>query len=445
MNGELLHILDQLEREKGIKREVLIAAVEAALMSAAKKAAGDKTSEVTVKLDPKTGAIKIFSGDKEITSGDFGRIAAQTAKQVIIQKIREAERDVIYEEYGKKLGNITSGAIHRFERGNIVVDLVKTEGIIPKKQQSPKETFRQGDRVRALIYGVEKTPKGPQIILSRSDPEFVRKLFELEVPEIYEGIVEIKTISREAGDRTKMAVLSKDEKVEPVGACVGMRGTRVKNIVKELHGEKIDIIRWHEDIRQFVTESLSPAKVSEVKVDKENRKVLVIVEDDQLSLAIGKKGQNVRLASKLTGFDIDIKSRSALVPKIEISIAEIPGIGPKTQKLLREAGFEAVSSIAQAKLEDLTKVKGLGKKTAEKVQKSAKEVLKEPAKKADLPAGQAGKKIKKEAVKEEAKVETAKKTGKKKKTAKKTTKKSTSKKTSKKKKTTSQAKGGEEE
>ncbi|MFH1778403.1 MAG: transcription termination factor NusA [Candidatus Omnitrophota bacterium] len=394
MNGELLAVLDYIEREKGIGREILIGAVESALVSAAKKTLGPKAEDVSVKLDRTTGLIKVYSGDKEIPSDDFGRIAAQTAKQIIIQKIREAERDVIYLDFQSRVGNVITGTVYRFEKGNIVVDLGKTEGIIPRREQSQKETFRQGDRIKAYVLEVKKTGKGPQIILSRSNPGVVKKLFELEVPEIYEGIVEIKSISRETGDRTKIAVTSKDEKVDCVGACVGMRGSRVKNIVKELQGEKIDIVRWNEDIKEYITAALNPAKVANIKLNKEARRALVTVDDDQLSLSIGKKGQNVRLAAKLTGWDIDIKSKSALVEaevakpeeekvvakeevkaKKEKDISLIPGVGPKMKEALEAAKFKTIESIASASIEELTKVKGIGKKTAEKISKGAKEIL----------------------------------------------------------------------
>ncbi|MCA9406641.1 MAG: transcription termination/antitermination protein NusA, partial [Candidatus Omnitrophica bacterium] len=241
-SNELLGILEQLERDKGINKEVLIEAVEAAVASAARKLwTVDKEEDIRVHLDPKTGKLTAYAGEEEIRSSEFGRIAAQTAKQVVIQKIREAEKDVVFSEYQDRVGEIIGGSVYRFERGNIIIDLGKTEAYIPRKEQSPKEEFRQGDRVRAYILDVMRENKGPQIILSRADKNFVKRLFELEVPEIFEGIVEIKSIARDVGERTKIAVYSKDEKVDCVGACVGMRGSRVKNIVQELQGEKIDI------------------------------------------------------------------------------------------------------------------------------------------------------------------------------------------------------------
>ena len=400
MNGELLSVLDHLEREKGIDREVLIAAVESALVSAAKKALGSQTEDVEVKMDRKTGEVNVLSGGKEVKSGDFGRIAAQTAKQIIIQKIREAERDVIFTDYTSRVGSVVTGTVYRFEKGNIIVDLGKTEGFIPKSEQSSKENFRQGDRIKAYVVEVKKTGKGPQIVLSRANTGLVKKLFELEIPEIYEGIVEIKSISREAGDRTKIAVLSKDEKIDCVGACVGMRGSRVKNIVKELQGEKIDIVRWSDDTKEYILASLNPAKISTVKLDKEAKRAQVTVDDDQLSLAIGKKGQNVRLASKLTGWEIDIKPKASLLEgaaaaggkkevepeeakkagkaeKEEVQdISSVEGVGPKTKGLLEEAGLDSIEKIAASSVEELTKIKGIGEKTAEKILKSAKGLAK---------------------------------------------------------------------
>ncbi|MFH1045817.1 MAG: transcription termination factor NusA [Candidatus Omnitrophota bacterium] len=386
MNEELLAILEHIEREKGIKKEILIQAVESALSSAAKKDLGAKAKEVEVKLNPKTGEITVIADGKEVTSGKFGRIAAQTAKQVIIQKIREAERDVVFEEFSKKEGTLTLGMVHRFEKGNLMVDLGRTEGILPKSEQSPKESYRQGERVRAYILQVKKTSKGPHIVLSRTNPGLIRQMFELEVPEIYEGIVEIKAIAREAGERTKIAVYSKDDKIDCVGACVGMRGTRVKNIVRELRGEKIDIIRWNEDPKEFIGGALSPAKVVGMEIDKENKAAKVLVADDQLSLAIGKRGQNVRLACKLTGWDIDIKSASKpkeetqeepapAAPQGQPELAGLEGVGAKTQSALLEAGINTLQQLADVSVEDLTKVKGIGKKKAASIIAQAKKLI----------------------------------------------------------------------
>ena len=377
MNGDLLAILESIEREKGIDREILIQAVEAALLSAAKKTVGNEEAEVSVEIDRKTGRIKVVSGGVELPSGDFGRIAAQTAKQVIIQKIREAERDVIFNEFQGKIGDIVNGTVHRFERGGIVVDVGRAEALLPKQERVPQEEYRQGDRVQAYVLSVQKTAKGPEIVLSRVHPGLVKGLFELEVPEIFEGIVEIRSIAREAGDRSKIAVWSKDAKVDCVGACVGMRGTRVKNIVRELHGEKIDIVRFSEDSREYVAAALSPAKIHDIQLEKEKLQALVIVDDDQLSLAIGRKGQNVRLASKLTGWHLDIASRSQLALKQLPAISTLPGVGPTMKEHLAEAGFKTIDAVAQATIETLTQTKGVGDKTAEKLIAAAQQVLKD--------------------------------------------------------------------
>ncbi len=308
-NSELMTILEQLERDKGIDKDTLIAAVEAAVASAARKIwTVDKEEDVKVVLDRRTGKITAWAGDEEIHSSEFGRIAAQTAKQVVIQKIREAEKDVVFNEYNLRIGQIISGAVYRFERGNIIVDLGKCEALIPKSEQSNKEEFRQGERIRAYVLEVRKENRGPQIVLSRAHPHFVKRLFELEVPEIYEGIIEVKAIARDPGERTKIAVYSKDEKIDCVGACVGMRGSRVKNIVTELHGEKIDIVRYSDDIKEYIQAALSPAEIAQMQLISDDKRVNIIVDEDQLSLAIGKYGQNVRLASKLVGWELDIYS-----------------------------------------------------------------------------------------------------------------------------------------
>ncbi len=368
-------VLDHLTREKGIAREVILEAVEAALVSAARKAMGPNVVDVTVKIDRDTGAIKIVSDGKEVSNTEFGRIAAQTAKQVIFHKIREAERNVVFHEFSPRAGTLLTGTMHRFERGAVIVELGKTEGIVPKREISPKESFRPGDRIRAYCMEVSKTAKGPQIILSRSHPNLVKELFKLEVPEIGQGIVEIKSISREAGDRTKIAVTSKDEKIDCVGACVGMRGTRVKDIVRELHGEKIDIIRWSPKLEEYVTAALAPAKVSEIRLSPDKKRAEVLVEDDQLSLAIGKRGQNVRLAAKLTGLDIDIHSRAQIAVLSKATVTDLDGVGPKLLEALKEGGYETVGSIAKATLDELTQVKGVGEKTAKKLLEGAREMV----------------------------------------------------------------------
>ncbi len=394
MSEEILVILEQIEREKGIKKELLIQAVESALVSAAKKAVNLKPEqELKVEIDRATGKIKATCDGRPVTSIDFGRIAAQTARQVIIQKIREAEKEVIFTEFQVKVGNIVSGTVYRFERGNIIVDLLgKAEGILLRREQSPREEFHQGERIRTYLLEVKKEPRGPQIILSRTHPNFVKKLFELEVPEIYEGVVEIKSISRQPGERTKITVYSKDEKVDPVGACVGMRGNRVKNIVNELRGEKIDIVRYSVDIREYICAALAPAKISEIHLDRENQRAEVIVAEDQLSLAIGKQGQNVRLASRLIGWELDIRTKKVKAEKEEevkaeltsvesgkknkkgIPLTEIGGIGEKLLKNLKEAGFSTVEDLLETDTQRLLKVDGIGKVKAKKLVEEAKKL-----------------------------------------------------------------------
>jgi len=337
MSRELISVIEQISREKGINSETIIGAVKSALQVAAKKCFG-ASDNIQVEIDPKSGEIQVIlikmivadvTNPKEeisleeakkidaeaelgdeigalIEVGDFGRIAAQTAKQVIFQKVREAEWDTVYRDFINRQGDIVHGVILGQENRNYIVDLGKTEALLPHKEQIPRETFRRGDRLRAFLCEVKPSAKGPQLILSRSHPEFVGKLFAIEVPEIYEKIVEIKSVVREPGDRTKIAVCSKDPSVDPVGACVGMKGSRVQAVVRELRGEKIDIIPWSEDPRVFIAEALSPAVVERVGIDEEEKSALVVVSEQQLSLAIGKKGQNVRLAAKLTNWKIDI-------------------------------------------------------------------------------------------------------------------------------------------
>ncbi|MGD9015236.1 MAG: transcription termination factor NusA [Candidatus Omnitrophota bacterium] len=382
MNGEILAILEQIEREKGIKKEVLIVAVESALLSAAKKVMNLKPEqELKVEIDRSSGKIKATCDGRAVNSIDFGRIAAQTAKQVIMQKIREAEKEVIFSEFQVKVGDIVSGTVYRFQKGTIIVDLLgRAEGILTRREQSPNEEFRQGERIRAYLLEVKKESRGPQIILSRAHPNFVRKLFELEVPEIYEGIVEVKSISRQPGERTKITVHSKDQKVDCVGACVGMRGNRVKNIVSELRGEKIDIVRYHEDIREYIAAALAPAKISEIHLDKTNMRAEVLVDDDQLSLAIGKRGQNVRLASRLVGYELDIRTKETKEKEVkvkaagEVKLAQITGVGEKLLENLAAAGFNTVQDLLKAGVDKLIQVKGVGKVKAEKIIKQAKKL-----------------------------------------------------------------------
>lgn len=341
MNGEFLQALDQIAKEKGISKELLIDAIDVALVSAFKKNFGT-SQNVKVTINRETGEVDVYAlktvaeeadsdllqislqdarslnknyeiGDVveiKVTPQNFGRIAAQTAKQVVVQRIREAERGIIFDEYISRENEIVTGLVQRKERNSVFIDLGKTEAILGQGEQTPNEVYNIGDRIKTFIIEVKKTTKGPQIVLSRTHPGLVKRLFELEVPEIQSGIVEIKSIAREAGSRTKIAVYSHDENIDPVGACVGQRGQRVQVIVDELKGEKIDIIEWNEDPRIFVGSSLSPAKAIDVELDKETNAARVIVGDSQLSLAIGKEGQNARLAAKLTGWKIDIKSQS---------------------------------------------------------------------------------------------------------------------------------------
>ncbi len=339
MNRELMAVIDQIGREKGIDKARVINAIEAALQTAAKKRFG-QAENIQVEIDPKTGEISVVSKkvivdtvtnpkaeislaearefDSEAEIGDeigsviemdeLGRIAAQTAKQVIFQKVREAEWEAVQKEYATRVGDLINGIILGMERRNYLVDLGKTEAILPVQEQIPRETYRRGDRVKAYLLEVRRTPKDVQVILSRSHPQFVAKLFEMEVPEVSEKIVEIKAIVREPGDRTKIAVASRDKAVDPVGACVGIKGSRVQAVVRELRGEKIDIVAWTPDPRVFIAEALNPATIEKVGIDEEKKSALVVVADSQLSLAIGKNGQNVRLAARLTGWKIDIIS-----------------------------------------------------------------------------------------------------------------------------------------
>ena len=379
MKKEFLSVLAQLEREKGLDRSVLIDAVQCALALAAKKiakmASPDSEEEVRVEIDSNKGDIHVYIGDKEVVSEDFGRIAAQTARQVIIQKIREAEKDNIYNDYHSRVGDIVGGVIYRFEKKAVIIDLMgKAEGIIPNSFLSPLDRFRIGERAKAYVYEVKKE-KGVQIILSRKHEGLVKKMFNLEVPEIGQGVVEIKGIARSAGERTKIAVFSKDEKVDCVGACVGIRGSRVKNIIEELRGEKIDIVRWSDDIKEFIKAALSPAIISMIDLDRENKKAKVLVAADQLSLSIGKKGQNVRLASKLVGWDIDVRSKESMEDSMKV-IIKLKSIGKKASEILVESGYTNLNSLRDANENNLSKLKGIGKKKAVNIIQEAKDELK---------------------------------------------------------------------
>lgn len=372
MKHDFIEALEQIANEKGIGKEVLYEAIEAALISAYKKNF-NAASNVRVDIDWDTGEIKVFTrytvveeiqepqqeilladarersikyqtGDvveEEVTPQDFGRIAAQAARQVVIQRIREAERDVIYQEFAEREEDIVTGIVQRTDQKNVIIDLGKTEAVLLASEQMPGEKYQQGDRLKVYLVEVKKTTKGPQVLVSRTHPGLLKRLFELEVPEIFDGTVEIKFVAREAGHRSKIAVSSQKEEVDPVGACVGPRGIRVQAIVSELRGEKIDIIRWSEDPHEFVSNALSPAKVTRVVVDGENRVTLVVVPDYQLSLAIGKEGQNARLAAKLTGWKIDICSETQFAQKEEEGPGEedLEGAGLPEEEGLEGGGF----------------------------------------------------------------------------------------------------------
>ena len=394
MNQELLHLLDQISREKSIDKSVLVEAVLSAVLSAARKRMGPMEN-LQARLDDGSGAITLFSPKRVMLDDDiiddsieisieeaqtiapdaelgqtvdviheledYGRIAAQTAKQVIIQKVREAERETIYNEFIDRQGELVNGVVARVEReGNLVVDLGRTEALLPRREQSFREVFKRNDRIRAYVIEVKKASSGPQVILSRTHPGFLMRLFEMEVPEIYENIVEIKEAARDASGRAKIAVMSNDKDVDPVGACVGIKGMRVQSVVQELRGEKIDIIPWTEDAVQFVRNALSPAKVARVAMNDEGKTMQVIVPNDQLSLAIGKRGQNVRLAAKLTHWKIDIVSEDEVDADAErleaIRLAEsVFGPSKRQETAAQEAeaespggGDESAAEMAEA-------------------------------------------------------------------------------------------------
>src|SRR2546425_9834526 len=403
MLPDLNRVIEQVSKEKGIDRKIIIDALKDAMVSAAKKTFGpDKRIEA--EFNSELGEIELFEVktvidsvtnpeneialadalkvDPEAQIGDeqlvrlpaekFGRIAAQAAKQNIIQRVRDAEREIIYKEFKDRKGQLThQGIVQRFEKKNIIVNLGRTDAILPEKEQIPRERYRQGDRIRAYILDVELTGKGPQIVLSRTHPGLLIKLFEQEVPEIYEGIVEVKGAAREPGGRAKIAVTSNDRDVDPVGACVGMRGTRVQAVVQELGGEKIDIVPWTADPAEYVCRALAPAKVSKIIMDEDEHAMEVIVPDDQLSLAIGKKGQNVRLASRLSTWKLDVRSESEAedeARRARASLIAIPGIGDVTAEYLLQEGFKSAEKVAESDLETLAEIDGIGPGRAGPVQ-----------------------------------------------------------------------------
>jgi N utilization substance protein A len=427
MITELIRVIDQVSREKGVEREVLIKTIEEAVKAAARKKLG-QNYDLEVSFNEEMGEIEIFEFkevvvkvsnenveisleeakeiDPESEMGDslgikmdtdaLGRIAAQSAKQVIMQRLREAERDIVYDDYKDRRGEIIHGIAQRFDKGAIIVNLGRTEAELPVKEQIPKESYKQGDRVRAYILDVKQFSRGPQIVLSRTHPNFLSALFENEVPEISEGIVRVIQVAREPGSRAKIAVSSKDGDVDPVGACVGMKGSRVQAVVQELRGEKIDIVTWDPDPAKFICNALSPAEIVRVLVDEADQTMEVVVPDDQLSLAIGKRGQNVRLSSKLSGWNLDVTSETSYTAALKEaynSMLQLDGVGEATASNLYQQGFRSMEEVAQASPSDLTQVGGIGEEKARKIVESAIQHMK---------AKEADERAKKEAQEEDA-------------------------------------------
>lgn len=397
MNADFLAVLEFWEREKGISRDVLVKAVEEALVSAAKKAVGP-ARELRCAIDTRNGDIKAFAklvvaekvlskhdqitvfdahrikpdaklGDElevEVTPAGFGRIASQYAKQALMQQIRRAEKQLIFTEFKDRVGDIISGVVRRFERSDVTIDLGKYEALLPNRERVPTEEYQIGERIRCYVKAVESGTHGPEIILSRADPQFVVKLFQLEVSEISDGTIEIKGIAREPGFRTKLSVYTRDSKVDPVGACVGLRGQRVKNIVRELNNEKVDIIKWDANPRTFISNALAPAQIKSFEVDETRRRAKIKVAEDQLSLAIGKRGQNARLTSKLTGWQIDIEPETVVTfgfqEKVALAVhnlAAIPGLTSEQADALVHAGFLSLDALINAELDDLEHIEAL--------------------------------------------------------------------------------------
>lgn len=419
MSNIIAQTIEQISKEKNVDPKIIISALEDAMVAASRKFY--KTNEdINARFDPETGMVEIFavrrvvekvenpnlemslSEAKEIDetleiddtveipkpTDVLGRIAAQTAKQVILQKVREAERQNIYNEFSEKIGEMVNGIVKRFEGPDIIVDIGKTEALLPLREQSRAETYKQGERVRALIVKVLPVAKGPQVILSRTDPQLLVRLFEMEIPEIYDGTIVVKSAVHEPGDRAKVAVASMDRDVDPVGACVGMKGSRINSIIRELRGEKIDIVQWSDDPAQYATNALNPAKVSKVLIiDQAEKRMEVIVEEKQQSLAIGKKGQNVRLASRLIGWQIDVKSEEQKKQEVlsvmesltssSTSLSELEGISDRVIERLRESGIENVERILELGEEKLRDIPGFGEKTAAKVMEAARDLFEE--------------------------------------------------------------------
>jgi len=409
--SDIKRVVEQVSRDKGIDRNVLIRALEEALRSAAKKKFGNK-ADIEVQYNEGTGEIEVFQFkevvetitepdlqitleeghqlDSECEAGDslgvkmdtttFGRIAAQSAKQVIIQKMKDAERDAVFSSFIDRKGEITNGIVQRIERGNIIVNLGQTEGVLPVRDQVPREAYRRGDRIRAYILDVLHDTRGPQIILSRTDANFLVNLFKTEVPEITEGIVSIMGASREPGSRSKISVSTNDPDIDPVGACVGMKGSRVQNVVQELRGEKIDIIPWHVDPAKYVCNALAPAEISRVIIDEESRSMEVIVPDEFLSVAIGKRGQNVRLASKLSGWHLDVKSESKYSQAMQDgydSLVQLQGVGLSLADALYESGFFSAEEVSNAAPEDLAQIRDIDEEKALELIEAAGDALAE--------------------------------------------------------------------
>ncbi|MEJ2516686.1 MAG: transcription termination factor NusA [Methyloceanibacter sp.] len=410
---ELLQIADAVAREKSIDREVVITAMEDAIQKAAKSRYGSE-NEIKAEVDPKTGEISLARllevvedvtleatqialaearrknpaaqvGDfiaEPLPPLDFGRVAAQNAKQVIVQKVREAERERQYDEYKDRVGEIVNGIVKRVEYGNVIVDLGRAEAVVRRDETLPRENFRYGDRIRAYVYDVRREQRGPQIFLSRTHPEFMAKLFAQEVPEVYEGIVTIQSVARDPGSRAKIAVISRDSSIDPVGACVGMRGSRVQAVVNELQGEKIDIIQWSPDAATFIVNALAPAEVVKVVLDEDAERIEVVVPDEQLSLAIGRKGQNVRLASQLTGWDIDIMTEASESERRQAEFAERSArfmealdVDEVIAQLLASEGFSSVEEVAFVDTDEISSIEGFDAETASEIQARAREHL----------------------------------------------------------------------
>jgi N utilization substance protein A len=418
---ELLQIADAVAREKVIDKSIVLQAMEEAITRAAKARYGAE-NEIRAEIDAKSGEIrlnrllqvveKVENEATEIsfaeasrknpaaTVGDFiaeplppiefGRIAAMNAKQVIVQKVRDAERERMYEEFKDRIGQIVNGTVKRVEYGNVIVDLGRGEAIVRRDESLPRETFRPGDRIRAYVFDVRREQRGPQIFLSRTHPEFMARLFGQEVPEIYDGVVEVVSVARDPGSRAKIAVRSKDGSIDPVGACVGMRGSRVQAVVNELQGEKIDIIQWSPDVPTFVVNALAPAEVAKVVLDEEAERIEVVVPDEQLSLAIGRRGQNVRLASQLTGWDIDIMTEAEESERRQKEFAvrtqrfiEALDVDETLAQLLASEGFDTVEEVAYVDIKDIASIEGLDEQTAEELQNRAREYLDKQARELD--------------------------------------------------------------